>query len=391
MGVETIDLYYQHKQDPAVEPEAVAQTMNAFIREGKIRYWGISNASSEYIRRADAECKVAAVQMRYSMMARWHEAMFPLLEERNIGLVAYSPLANGFLSAVQTGTEQYDRDLDFRSRMPQYTKDNMEKSRALLDGIHVMAQEKIVQTAGRIQLGEFAPKFAELNDDVLFGEVWSRTDKLGLRDRSLVTITSLISQGITDNSLVFHLQSAKKNGITRTEIAEIITHIGFYAGWPKAWAAFNLAKGVWAEDTAGEDTKAAFQREMIFPIGEPNTAYAQYFIGNSYLAPVSREQVSVSNVTFEPRCRNNWHIHRATKGGGQMLIGVAGRGWYQEEGKPAVEILPGTVIHIPANVKHWHGAASDGWFAHLAFEVPGEDTSNEWLEPVTDEEYDKLK
>ena len=257
--------------------------------------------------------------------------------------------------------------------------------------LNVMAQEKIVQTAGRTQLGEFAPKFAELNDNVLFGEVWSRTDKLGLRDRSLVTITSLISQGITDNSLVFHLQSAKKNGITRTEIAEIMTHIGFYAGWPKAWAAFNLAKGVWAEDTAGEDTKAAFQREMIFPIGEPNTAYAQYFIGNSYLAPVSREQVSVSNVTFEPRCRNNWHIHRATKGGGQMLIGVAGRGWYQEEGKPAVEILPGTVIHIPANVKHWHGAASDGWFAHLAFEVPGEDTSNEWLEPVTDEEYDKLK
>ena len=104
-----------------------------------------------------------------------------------------------------------------------------------------MAQEKIVQTAGRDKLGEFAPKFAELNDDVLFGEVWSRTDKLGLRDRSLVTITSLISQGITDNSLVYHLQSAKKNGITRTEIAEIITHIGFYAGWPKAWAAFNLA------------------------------------------------------------------------------------------------------------------------------------------------------
>lgn len=256
---------------------------------------------------------------------------------------------------------------------------------------NVMAQEKIVQTAGRNQLGEFAPKFAELNDDVLFGEVWSRTDKLGLRDRSLVTIASLISQGITDNSLVFHLQSAKKNGITRTEIAEIITHIGFYAGWPKAWAAFNLAKDVWAEDSTGNDAKAAFQREMIFPIGEPNTAYAKYFIGNSYLAPVSREQVAISNVTFEPRCRNNWHIHRATKGGGQMLIGVAGRGWYQEEGKVPVEILPGTVIHIPANVKHWHGAAADSWFAHLAFEVPGEKTSNEWLEPVTDEEYNKLE
>lgn len=260
-----------------------------------------------------------------------------------------------------------------------------------INGTTIMAQEKIKQTAGRNQLGEFAPKFAELNDDVLFGEVWNRTDKLGLRDRSLVTITSLISQGITDNSLVFHLQSAKKNGITRTEIAEIITHIGFYAGWPKAWAAFNLAKGVWAEDTAGEDAKAAFQREMIFPVGEPNTAYAAYFTGNSYLAPISREQVTVFNVTFEPGCRNNWHVHRAKTGGGQMLIGVAGRGWYQEEGKPAVEILPGTVIHIPANVKHWHGAAADSWFAHLAFEVPGDETSNEWMEPVTDEEYNKLK
>ena len=256
---------------------------------------------------------------------------------------------------------------------------------------NVMAQKKIVQTAGHDQLGMFAPKFAELNDDVLFGEVWSRTDRLGLRDRSLVTIVSLISQGITDNSLIYHLQSAKNNGITRTEIAEIITHVAFYAGWPKAWAAFNLAKGVWADETAGEDAKSAFQREMIFPIGEPNTAYAKYFTGNSYLAPVSREQVNISNVTFEPGCRNNWHIHHATQGGGQMLIGVAGRGWYQEEGKSAVEILPGTVIHIPAGVKHWHGAAHDSWFAHLAFEIAGENASNEWLEPVTDAEYNKLK
>ena len=253
--------------------------------------------------------------------------------------------------------------------------------------LNVMAQEKIVQTAGRTQLGEFAPKFAELNDNVLFGEVWSRTDKLGLRDRSLVTITSLISQGITDNSLVFHLQSAKKNGITRTEIAEIITHIGFYAGWPKAWAAFNLAKGVWAEDTAGEDTKAAFQREMIFPIGEPNTAYAQYFIGNSYLAPVSREQVSVSNVTFEPRCRNNWHSHT----GGQILIAVGGVGYYQERGKASRRLLPGDVVEIAPNIEHWHGAAPTSWFAHLAIEVPGENTKSEWCEPVDAEEYNKLK
>ena len=147
-----------------------------------------------------------------------------------------------------------------------------------------MAQQKIVQTAGRTQLGEFAPEFAHLNDDVLFGEVWSRNDLLSLRDRSVVTITSLISQGITDSSLKYHLQSAKNNGITRTEAAEIITHIAFYAGWPKAWAAFNLAKEVWNDDIKGDDAKATFQRGMIFPIGEPNTAYAKYFKGNSYLA-----------------------------------------------------------------------------------------------------------
>ena len=141
----------------------------------------------------------------------------------------------------------------------------------------------------------------------------------------------------------------------------------------------------------GDDAKAAFQREMIFPIGEPNTAYAAYFKGNSYLARISTSQIPFANVTFEPGCRNNWHIHHATTGGGQMLVGVGGRGWYQEEGKPAQQIMPGTVIHIPANVKHWHGAAKDSWFAHLAFEVPGENASNEWLEPVCEDEYKKLQ
>ena len=194
----------------------------------------------------------------------------------------------------------------------------------------LMAQTKIVQTAGRDALGEFAPEFAHLNDDILFGEVWSRNDLLSMRDRSMVTITSLISQGITDSSLTYHLQEAKKNGITRTEAAEIITHIAFYAGWPKAWAAFRLAKDVWNEDIKGDDAKAAFQRQMIFPIGEPNTAYAKYFIGNSYLAQISDSQIPFANVTFEPGCRNNWHIHKAEKGGGQMLVGVADRGRYQE-------------------------------------------------------------
>lgn len=253
-----------------------------------------------------------------------------------------------------------------------------------------MAQKKITQTAGRDQLGDFAPEFAHLNDDILFGEVWSRNDLLSLRDRSLITVTALISQGITDSSLIHHMQTAKNNGITRLEISEVITHIAFYAGWPKAWGAFRIAKEVWADDVEGSDAKADYQRSIIFPIGDPNDLYAKYFSGQSYLASISTEQIEFSNVTFEPGCRNNWHIHHASKGGGQTLVGVGGRGWYQEEGKSAIEILPGTVIHIPANVKHWHGAAADSWFSHLAFGVPGEDISTEWLEPVDDSTYEKI-
>ena len=251
----------------------------------------------------------------------------------------------------------------------------------------------IKQTAGRDALGAFAPKFAQLNDDVLFGEVWNRTDKLSLRDRSLVTVTCLMAMGITDNSIQYHLESAKKNGITREEIAEVVTHAAFYMGWPKAWAVFNRAKEVWADegaDAAADGGRAAHQAEMVFPIGEPNDAYAQYFDGQSYLAPVSTEQVRIANVTFEPGCRNHWHIHHATEDGGQMLVCVAGRGWYQEWGKPARQLNPGDVVNIPANVKHWHGAASDSWFSHLAFDVAGEGLSNEWCEAVDAEEYAKL-
>ena len=255
----------------------------------------------------------------------------------------------------------------------------------------IMAQNKITQTAGRTVLGDFAPKFAELNDDVLFGDAVWNDSTLSLHDHSMVTISILLGKGLIDSSFRSHLEMGKKHGITRAEISALLTQAAFYAGWPNAWAGFRVAKEVWADDATADDARAAFLQEMIFPIGEPNTAYAKYFTGNSYLARVSAEQVPIANVTFEPRCRNNWHIHHARKGGGQMLIGVAGRGWYQEEGKPAQEILPGTVIHIPAGVKHWHGAAADSWFAHLAFEIEGEQASNEWLEPVTDEEYDKLK
>ena len=127
-----------------------------------------------------------------------------------------------------------------------------------------------------------------------------------------------------------------------------------------------------------------------YPIGNPNTGYAQYFIGNSYLAPMEAEKGGVINVTFEPGCRNNWHIHHADKGGGQMLICVGGRGYYQEWGKDPVEMTPGSMVNIPEGVKHWHGAAPDSWFSHLAIEVPGENASSEWLEPVSDEQYGKL-
>ena len=136
-----------------------------------------------------------------------------------------------------------------------------------------------------------------------------------------------------------------------------------------------------------------FEKNDIFRVGSPNDAYSQYFVGNSFLNPLTeygKIPVFLANVTFEPRSRNNWHIHHAIRGGGQILICTTGEGWYQEEGKKPISLIPGTVITIPANVKHWHGAKKDTWFSHIAVEVPGEDTSTEWCEKVTDEEYEKL-
>ena len=137
-------------------------------------------------------------------------------------------------------------------------------------------------------------------------------------------------------------------------------------------------------------TMEEYARSIPFPVGEPNTGFAQFFIGQSYLAPLSMQQVPVFNVTFEPRCRNNWHIHHAKSGGGQMLICVGGRGWYQEWGGEPRALKPGDVVNIPEGVKHWHGAAADSWFGHLAVEVPGEEGGTEWCEPVDDETYNSL-
>lgn len=252
--------------------------------------------------------------------------------------------------------------------------------------------EKIVQTAGRNALGEFAPEFAHYNDDVLFGENWNNQD-IDVKTRSIITVVALMSSGITDSSLKYHLTNAKNHGVTQKEIAAVITHVAFYVGWPKGWAVFNMAKEVWEVNEAADkavDAKAKHEASMMFPIGAPNDAFAKYFIGQSYLVPISKSQVGIFNVTFEPACRNNWHIHHAKSGGGQILVCVAGRGYYQEWGKEAIEMKPGDCINIPAEVKHWHGAAADSWFSHLAIEVPGEEGSNEWLEAVTDENYYKL-
>ena len=139
--------------------------------------------------------------------------------------------------------------------------------------------------------------------------------------------------------------------------------------------------------------RETFEKQDSFGVGAPNDMFAQYFRGDSFLKPLTEPgkcPVFLANVTFEPGCRNNWHIHHAKSGGGQLLICTTGEGWYQEEGKEAISLTPGTIITIPANVKHWHGAKKDSWFSHIAVEVPGEETNNEWCEAVTDEIYNKL-
>ena len=179
--------------------------------------------------------------------------------------------------------------------------------------------------------------------------------------------------------------NAKNNGITKEEMAEIITHAVFYAGWPNAWAVFNLAKEVYADDEKVENTHGG-----MFGIGKLNTGYAKYFVGNSYIKPLAKtDNMFIANVTFEPKCRNNWHIHHASSGGDQILICVDGESLYKEENQPIRRLKPGDVVVIPANVKHWHGATKDSWFSHIAIEVPGENTSNEWCEAVTDGEYEE--
>lgn len=219
-------------------------------------------------------------------------------------------------------------------------------------------QTKLVGRPVTGKLFEFAPAIDEFLKAHLFGDIFAR-DNVDWQTRELATIAMLASMENVDSQLNSHINVGKHNGLTDEQVAEIL----------------NIAEKTGVEN-------------VLFGFGTENTAYAKYFIGKSYLQPMTNEGINAANVTFEPKCRNNWHIHHKT---GQTLFVVSGRGWYQEWGKPAQELKAGDVVNIPEGVKHWHGAAKDSWFTHIAISVPNEGASAEWLEPVTDEEYNKLK
>ena len=219
-------------------------------------------------------------------------------------------------------------------------------------------QTKLVGTEVKGKLFDFAPAIDEYLKAHLFGDIFAR-DNVDWKTRELATIAMLAARNGVESQLDAHINVGKYNGLTDEEVAQIKT----------------------IADKTENDS-------LLFGFGEENP-YGKYFTGKSYLNPITTENgVPMYNVTFEPKCRNNWHIHHK---GGQILLVTAGRGWYQAWGEEPRELKAGDVVNIPAEVKHWHGAAKDSWFTHIAVEVPSEGGSNEWLDPVTDEEYNKLK
>lgn len=249
---------------------------------------------------------------------------------------------------------------------------------ALMQGTRV--QTKLL--GGKPFSYSFAPEIDYYLKAHLFGDIFAR-DILTYADREIITLSALASIKGTEPQLKAHITGAKNMGVNDEQLHEIPTILAAKVGKMETYRAKKAIAEVYGEKFC-EDKPVP----IIFPIGKPNTAYAKYFIGKSYLAPLLKEGLPMSNVTFEPRCRNNWHIHHKSI---QILICVGGEGWYQEWGKPAQKLYAGNVVSIPVEVKHWHGAASDSWFQHIAIAVSDEGASNEWLEPVTDEEYNKLK
>ena len=224
-------------------------------------------------------------------------------------------------------------------------------------------QTKLCGRPGKGHLFDFHPQLDEYLKAHLFGDIFAR-DNVDWRTREIATIAALAARPETAPQMKSHIAVGKVNGVTDAQAQEIVARVQRPANpeqLPPDWSPI--------------------------PVGKPNTAYAKYFIGGSYLHKLTLEQVPAFGVTFEPGCRNNWHIHHAKSGGGQILIVTAGEGFYQEWGKPARRIRKGDTVNIPAGVKHWHGAAPDCWFQHIALEVPGTEQSNEWCEPVDDKAY----
>ena len=256
------------------------------------------------------------------------------------------------------------------------------KADPLPDGYDALKQGTTVQTqlTGKPFDYGFVPATDYYLKAHLFGDIFARNN-LGFADREIVTVSAISALPGCEPQLVAHVSGARNMGVSDVELRALPAFLEEKVGFAEA----ERLRGALASVLGGAHTPVQTVDFSVWPQGEPNSAYAQYFTGNSYLAPM---EGGIANVTFEPRCRNNWHIHHKQV---QVLICVAGRGWYQEWGKPAVPMTPGTIIAIPAEVKHWHGAAKDSWFQHLTYHKDvQEGASNEWLEPVTDEQYDAL-
>lgn len=243
------------------------------------------------------------------------------------------------------------------------------------------AQTTLAGAPVRGGLMDFAPAVDQFLKAHLFGDIFGR-DNLDWQSREIATVSALASISGVESQLRSHFNISMNIGITPAQLRQLVSVLG-----DRVDASIGKSARTVLDSVLGSNN-SDIADGVIFPRGKENTEYAQYFVGTSYLEMLTTAGAPIGNVTFEPGCRNNWHIHHK---GGQILLVTGGRGWYQEEGKPAQELHAGDVVNIPAGVKHWHGAAKDSWFVHLAVSVPAEGASNEWLEPVSDDEYSKLK
>lgn len=249
-------------------------------------------------------------------------------------------------------------------------------------------QTKLIGQPVTGPLYNFAPAIDQFLKAHLFGDIFQR-DVLTWQDRELATVAALANIDGVNPQLQGHMVIGMHNGLTPEQLQEFINVLRAKCGQKVADNAGNVLEQVLKKskekNMSQKNDDAA--KDGIFPRGNLNEKYAKYFTGTSYLNMLSTERVYIGNVTFEPGCRNFWHIHHK---GGQILLVTGGRGWFQEWGKPARELHAGDVVNIPPETKHWHGAAKDSWFSHVAVEVPAEGGSSEWCEPVSDEEYNRL-